>query len=272
MGESPIIKTGRKMPEQQNDSKDGGETEKNAPVADTFAGDTGITADPETDTDTPHGVSEGALDGENPAELADNGELLRSFIGEAVIDDGNWPDEAAPDEKTSGVAAELADLKAKSAELAAQLAEARDQLLRKAAEFENFRKRMNAEKQGAIEFANQSLILDIIPVIDDFERAIQSAESSAELNGLPAGKAVLEGITMIEKRLVSQLESKWGLRRFISVGEPFDPNIHEAMTMGKSPDIKEPVVQEEYIKGYMLKDRVIRAAKVKVLMPEEVVS
>jgi len=150
----------------------------------------------------------------------------------------------------------------KIAELEAQLAETRDQLLRKAADFENFRKRMNQEKQNAIEYANQSLLLDIIPVIDDFERAIQSAEKSADLN------AFIEGVKMIEKRLTSQLESKWGLKRFNSAGEPFDPNMHEALMVEKSPDVTEAVVQEDLIRGYLLKDRVIRAAKVKVLMPE----
>jgi len=74
---------------------------------------------------------------------------------------------------------------------------------------------------------------------------------------------------MIEKRLTSQLESKWGLKRFNCAGEPFDPNIHEALMMEKSPDVSEPMVQEEFAKGYLLKDRVIRAAKVKVLMPED---
>ena len=150
----------------------------------------------------------------------------------------------------------------KIAELETQLAETRDQLLRKAADFENFRKRMNQEKQNAIEYANQSLLLDIIPVIDDFERAIQSAEKSADLN------AFIEGVKMIEKRLTTQLESKWGLKRFNAAGEPFDPNMHEALMMEKSPDVTEAVVQEDLVRGYLLKDRVIRAAKVKVLMPE----
>ncbi|MDR0303100.1 MAG: nucleotide exchange factor GrpE [Treponema sp.] len=151
----------------------------------------------------------------------------------------------------------------KIAELEAQTAELRDQLLRKAAEFENFRKRMNQEKQSAIEYANQSLLLDIIPIIDDFERAIQAGEASSDMN------AFLEGVKMIEKRLTGQLESKWGLKRFNSAGEPFDPNMHEALMMEKSPDVTEAVVQEDFSKGYLLKDRVIRAAKVKVLMPED---
>jgi len=149
----------------------------------------------------------------------------------------------------------------KIAELEGQLAETRDQLLRKAADFENFRKRMNQEKQSAIEYANQSLLLDIIPIIDDFERAIQMGETSTDLTSF------LEGVKMIEKRLSSQLETKWGLKRFSAAGEPFDPNLHEALMMEKSPDVSEATVQEDLIKGYFLKERVIRAAKVKVLMP-----
>ncbi|MDR2478795.1 MAG: nucleotide exchange factor GrpE, partial [Treponema sp.] len=119
----------------------------------------------------------------------------------------------------------------KIAALETLVAETKDQLLRKAADFENFRKRMNQEKQNAIDFANQSLLLDIVPVIDDFERAIQAAQSSQDF------AALLDGITMIEKRLTSQLESKWGLKRFDSAGEPFDPNRHEALMMEKSADI-----------------------------------
>jgi molecular chaperone GrpE len=201
-------------------------------------------------------------EGEKSAETGDSADETLAQWPDPADSAGNtgsegdkWPNEA--------------DLNTKIAKLEAELAESRDQLLRKAADFENFRKRMNQEKQNAIDFANQSLLLDIIPVIDDFERAIQSAESSAELAGLPAGKAMLDGITMIEKRLISQLEGKWGLKRFSSAGEPFDPNRHEAMMMEKSPDVQEPVVQEDFVKGYTLKDRVIRAAKVKVIMPED---
>jgi len=150
----------------------------------------------------------------------------------------------------------------KIAELEAKLAETHDQFLRKAADFENFRKRINQEKQSAIEFANQSLLLDIIPIIDDFERAIQAGETSTDYTGL------LEGVKMIEKRFASQLEAKWGLKRFNAAGQPFDPNIHEALYMEKSSEATEAVVQEDLVKGYMLKERVIRAAKVKVLMPE----
>jgi len=157
----------------------------------------------------------------------------------------------------------ILDLKARIASLEADNSNLKDQYLRKAAEFENFRKRMNKDKQDAIDFANQSLLLDLIPVIDDFERAIKSSEESRDFDSLH------EGIALIEKRLVSQLETKWGLVRFESKGVAFDPNRHEAIMMEKSPEVSEGTVAEDFIRGYTLKDRVVRSAKVKVLMPSD---
>jgi molecular chaperone GrpE len=172
------------------------------------------------------------------------------------------------------------------AELEAQLAELNDQYLRKAADFENFRKRMNREKQEAIEYANQSLLLDLVQIMDDFDRALKSGESlagespdAAALGQMAhaqdqaardqAAKSFYEGVAMIGKRLSSQMENKWGLKCFSSAGEPFDPNRHEAVLMDKSSEITEPMVIEEFFKGYTLKERVIRHAQVKVLMPEQ---
>ena len=157
---------------------------------------------------------------------------------------------------------ELSEWKQKSADLELKLVELNDQYLRKAADFDNFRKRMNREKQELTDFANQNLLLDLLPVIDDFERAIKSAETSKDF------ASFYEGVTMIEKGLSAKLENKWGLKRFDSEGEHFDPNRHEAIQMEKSAEITEAVVKEDFLKGYSLKDRVIRFAKVKVLMPE----
>jgi len=193
--------------------------------------------------------------GSETEQLEENGAETTPEIqneGEGCAQEANSPEipgePAAPEDKIS--------------ELETRLADTHDQYLRKAAEFENFRKRMNQEKASAIEYANQSLLLDIIPIIDDFERAIQAGEASTDYN------AFLEGIKMIEKRLSSQLEAKWGLKRFNSAGELFDPNLHEALFMEKSSNVTEATVQEDLVKGYYLKERVIRAAKVKVLMPE----
>jgi len=235
------------MPEKQSDLNSKG-MEKN-PVIDT-ADSGGVS--PDTGAENMAGKT---------ADFAGDDDLEAFFAGldsDTVLEDGV---PVAPSGK-------IAELEAGLADLQAQLAESRDQLLRKTAEFDNSRKRLNQEKQNAIEFANKSLLLDIIPIIDDFFRAILSAEASEELLALPAGKSLLEGIIMIEKRLLSQLDSKWGLTRFDSAGELFDPNRHEAVLMDKSSDIEEPVVTEEFLKGYLLRDRVIRAAQVKVLMPE----
>jgi molecular chaperone GrpE len=156
---------------------------------------------------------------------------------------------------------------ARIAVLETQLVDANDQYLRKAAEFENFRKRITREKQEAIDFANQTLLLDLIAIIDDLERAIKSAEGAQSSS--PEFTSLYEGIKMIEKRLVSQLENKWGLKRFDSSGEVFDPTRHEAIMMERSAEVSEPMVAEDFIKGYILKERVVRSAKVKVRMPEE---
>ncbi|MDR2617387.1 MAG: nucleotide exchange factor GrpE [Treponema sp.] len=161
--------------------------------------------------------------------------------------------------------AKIAVLEAKIVSLEAQLSEANGNYLRKAADFENYRKRMNREKQDAIDYANTSLLLDLIQTMDDFERAIKAAEETSKTS--PEVASLYEGVSMIEKRLSSQLENKWGLKRFDSAGQPFDPNRHEAVMMDKSADAAEPVVAEEYYKGYTLKERVVRPAKVKVLMP-----
>jgi len=199
-----------------------------------------------TDQENLQSAAEGSAEVSKNSQ--DNAESAPNGVKNSVESGAEQPVELTPEEKI--------------AELETQLAETRDQLLRKAADFENFRKRMNQEKQSAIEYANQSLLLDIIPIIDDFERAILAGENSTDI------VSFLDGIKMIEKRLTSQLESKWGLKRFSSAGEPFDPNLHEALMMEKSPDITEAVVKEDLSSGYLLKDRVIRAAKVKVLMPE----
>jgi molecular chaperone GrpE len=175
---------------------------------------------------------------------------------------GGGKEEAAKGGEGPGVEDRNAEPEKRIADLEAQLAESRDQLLRKAADVENFRKRMNREKQDAIDFANQSLLVDLIPILDDFDRAMQSAESSRDFDTLR------EGVGMIAKRLSSMLESKWGLKSYVSAGVLFDPNLHEALMMEKSSAVIEQTVQVDLLKGYTLKNRVIRSNKVKVLDPD----
>ncbi len=146
-------------------------------------------------------------------------------------------------------------------EAKAEIEELKDQYLRKQADFENFRKRMLREKEDSIKFANSSLLTDIISVIDDFERALQSSEDSKDF------QAFHSGIELIEKQMITMLESNWGLKRFDSAGQPFDPEKHEALMMEESDEYDAQTVLEDFMKGYTLHDRVIRHAKVKVSKP-----
>jgi molecular chaperone GrpE len=142
-----------------------------------------------------------------------------------------------------------------------EVADLKDKLLRKQADFENFRKRMLREREDAARYANASLLSDIIGLIDDFERAIKSAEESRDF------ATFLQGISMIEKQFVEMLETRWGLKRFASVGEGFDPNRHEAVLRVEGPPGTKPTVVEDYQKGYYLHERVLRPARVKVMVP-----
>jgi molecular chaperone GrpE len=137
----------------------------------------------------------------------------------------------------------------------------KDQLLRKAADFENFRKRMLREKEDGIRYANSALLMDIVPIIDDFERAIQAAAETADFPSFH------QGVAMIEKQLVSILERNWSLKRFISLGEEFDPEKHQAIAIEETDKYEAAIILEDYQKGYYLQDRVLRPSKVKVAKP-----
>jgi len=172
--------------------------------------------------------------------------------------DSAEPDGAPDQSDDASGADELSQLKKRVAELEEENSSLKDQYLRKSADFENFRKRMHREKEESITFANKQLLLDIVPIIDDFERAIKSADDSHDFD------AFHDGIVLIERQFTSMLERKWGLKRFESVGEEFDPSKHEAVTTEEVPDQDSSVVLEDYQKGYMLHEKVLRSAKVKV--------
>jgi molecular chaperone GrpE len=171
--------------------------------------------------------------------------------------------EAAQAQPPEGKTAETAEQLAKR--LAEENAALKDQALRQAAEFANFRKRLYRDKEDGIRYANAMLLADVIPVIDDFERAIQSAGESKDFASFHSG------VSLIERQLVSILERNWGLKRFAARtgpdGEIFDPEKHEAIAVEEISGQDKPVVLENYQNGYYLHDRVLRPAKVKVAKP-----
>ena len=165
------------------------------------------------------------------------------------------------DQQASPVDTAQDDSAEKIALLEQEIAELKDQMLRKQADFENFRKRLIRDREDSIRFANTNLLLDLVETIDNFERAIKSAEDSKDFD------TFYTGVDMIEKQLTSTLENKYGLKRFESEGEEFDPEVHEAVAAEESSDVTVQTVLQVLQKGYMLHDRVLRHAKVRVAIP-----
>jgi molecular chaperone GrpE len=130
-----------------------------------------------------------------------------------------------------------------------------DQLLRKIAEFDNYRKRTERDFYDRVQNANEKLITDLLPVLDDMERAIDHAGQSKEI------KSLLEGAELIQKKMLGVLE-KQGLAYMPAVGEEFDPEKHDALLQIEKEDVESGKIVEEHLKGYTLNDKVIRHSQV----------
>jgi molecular chaperone GrpE len=147
---------------------------------------------------------------------------------------------------------------AEELELARQEAsETYDKMLRLAAEFENYRKRIDKERSTAIKYAEEHILKELLPTIDNLERAVEQGRTADDVSVL------LEGVELTLNGLVASLE-KFGLKPVSDAGAPFDPNYHEALAMEPSEEIPENHILREFQKGYLYKDRLIRAAKVVV--------
>jgi molecular chaperone GrpE len=135
--------------------------------------------------------------------------------------------------------------------------EHRDRYLRAAAEFDNARKRAARERDEYTRYATESLLREILPVLDNFERALQSSRTEST-----AG-AVTAGVELIQRELLRVLE-KFGVTSFTSVGQPFDPEKHEAIARVPARGQAEGTVVDETARGYLLNGRVLRPAMVTV--------
>lgn len=191
----------------------------------------------------------------------DKEEILEEDVKTEEVENEDVQEE--PQKEETSPADEIAFKEARIKELEESVEEHKANYLRKHADFENFRRRMIKEKSDAIKHANESLISDLIEVIDNFDRALLSANDNTDFNSFK------EGIEMIEKQFKGMLNSNWGLTRIESVGKEFDPQIHEAMFMEDSDEVEVPTVSEEFQSGYMLHDKVLRAPKVKVQKPAD---
>jgi molecular chaperone GrpE len=145
---------------------------------------------------------------------------------------------------------------------AAKADEYRDQLLRTAADLDNYKKRAAREKQEAIKFANESLLGKLIPVLDNFDMAL-AAVSNAQ-GGTDQGASadsLQQGVSMIQQQLRQAL-AEAGLEEIDAAGQPFDPNYHEAVSQQESGEVPEGHVVQQLRKGFKLRERLLRPATV----------
>ena len=173
---------------------------------------------------------------ETPEEAAAKDAAMEAEVEEAFSDENL---EGKPDKKDLAIA----DLT--------------DRLKRSMAEFDNFRKRSEKEKATMFDMGARSVAEKLLPVVDNFERAMLATPSEGE------GKAFADGIAMIYNQMTKTLEDL-GVKPIDCVGKEFDPNLHNAVMHIEDESLGENVVAEELLKGYMYKDSVLRHSMVKV--------
>jgi len=167
--------------------------------------------------------------------------------------------EAAPTATEGGLEPSAAGEPSESSQVEAlqsELEETRDLLRRKQAEFDNYRKRVEREQKEFVNHAAAELVLTVLPVLDNLERALESSDTASE-------DQIREGVAIIYRQFHDSLK-KSGLREVEALGEDFDPHVHEAVARVDSTDHREGEVLEVLQKGYFFKDRLLRPAMVKV--------
>ncbi|QTE40425.2 nucleotide exchange factor GrpE [Mucilaginibacter sp. P25] len=190
-------------------------------------------------------------------ENTDNTENINEVNNEQLHDEGQ---EQAPVAEATATETQQGTAAAPTAEekLKDELAQANDKYLRLYAEFDNFRRRTIKEREEARKTEGKDVIVALLPVLDDFERAQRAMDKATEVT------PVKEGVTLIQNKLKNILGQK-GLKEMTSIGNAFDADLHEAITNIPAPtdDLKGKVM-DEMEKGYTLNDKVIRFAKVVV--------
>lgn len=165
------------------------------------------------------------------------------------------PEEGKSEEKELSPEEKIADLEK-------QVEDLKNQALYKAAENDNWRKRMMQQKDEAVAYANASLLGDLLDSLDNFDRTLDAAKDAKD------AKSIADGIKMVNKNLVTMLESKYGLKSFGKEGDEFNPDEHEAIGRVEDESAKNETLKQVYLKGYKLNDRIIRHAKVMVSIPK----
>jgi len=199
----------------------------------------------------------------------DMGEAEATVAEDAMAEAGPVAEEAAVEEEAAPGSAGEKQEKAvkslfknsKSKEIAAKdqkIEELTDRLMRTMAEFENYRKRTEKEKATMYDMGIKSMIEKLLPIIDNFERGLGTVTDKEKESGFA------QGIEMIYRQLMTALD-EIGLKPIDAVGKEFDPNLHNAVMHGEDENLGENIVSDEFQKGYMYRDMVVRHSMVKVV-------
>ncbi|MBT2582351.1 nucleotide exchange factor GrpE [Planococcus sp. ISL-109] len=173
-------------------------------------------------------------------------------------------EEQAPNDTETTVSAEALEAESDTdkpvdeiAELKAQIEAEQNKYLRLLADYDNFKRRTKLDQEIAKKFRSQSLLTDLLPVLDNFERALATETKSDE------SPTLLKGVEMVQKSLLDAVKAE-GLEEIKSAGEPFDPHVHQAVIQESDSEAEPGMVLQELQKGYTLNGRVLRPAMVKV--------
>ena len=189
------------------------------------------------------------------------GEELSSEIDDLMAEDSF--DEAGLEGETGGPdRAELVATRAELKRVEAENAELKDQLTRRQADFENYRKRVERERTETYNRVNADVATKLLPVLDNLKRALE-AESSVESSESDEFRHFLSGVDLIYKQLNGVLDAM-GVKPVPAVGEQFDPHIHEAVVTEATDDYEPDTVMQEIVRGFRVGDKLIRPALVKV--------
>jgi len=186
---------------------------------------------------------------------------IKNSESEKNLREGSEIENASEPEAEGEKTGETDEKDLKISELEKELAEQKDKFLRKAAEFENYKRRSENDQLNLIKYSAENFILKILPVIDDLERSLQHIDTAKDI------EAIKNGLKLVYDKLMKILEEQ-GVKKFDSVGQPFNVDYHEALMQRRDDSVGPLTVIDEIEKGYIYKDKIIRHAK--VVVSEEV--
>lgn len=195
---------------------------------------------------------------DNPAENPIEGDSNLNAELSGQSDSQASTDKTAEEKPAEGKkkeSAELLNLKAENETLRQEAADLKDRLIRKAAEFDNYKRRTENDQLNLLKYAAESFIVKTLPIYDDLQRSLSHADSPSKYD------ALREGLQMVLNKFSKVLEEQ-GVRKIESLGQPFDFNYHEALMQRNVPGVDPHTVVDEIEAGYIYKDKVIRHAKV----------